>query len=144
MHCLPHPPPMHSPRFNPTVYLSENAKGGDAVGPAISAVDPDAGDRITFSMTSGNTTLFRVAELAPKVSARMCVCRGGGRTGSLVCGVTKACVCLTVSPRSKPAFALFCCVGPATSYFQLCVGHRAVAPCIFSRACCVHGCMSYV
>ena len=78
MHCLPHPPPMHSPRFNPTVYLSENAKGGDAVGPAISAVDPDAGDRITFSMTSGNTTLFRVAELAPKVSARMCVCRGGG------------------------------------------------------------------
>ena len=77
---------MHSPRFNPTVYLSENAKGGDAVGPAISAVDPDAGDRITFSMTSGNTTLFRVAELAPKVCTRLqwailtepCVCVWGG------------------------------------------------------------------
>ncbi len=54
--------------YNASVFLSENAKSGDSVGPAISAVDPDANDPLTFTMVSGNATLFRVAELAPKVA----------------------------------------------------------------------------
>jgi hypothetical protein len=57
-----------SARFKSSVFLSENAKPGDSVGPAISAVDPDVGDRITFTMASGNSSLFRVVELAPKVA----------------------------------------------------------------------------
>ncbi len=55
-------------RYNSSVYLSERARFGDGVGPALSAVDPDINDRITWSMPAGNTSLFRVTELAPKVA----------------------------------------------------------------------------
>jgi len=54
--------------YNSSVYLSERARFGDGVGPALSAVDPDINDRITWSMPAGNTSLFRVTELAPKVA----------------------------------------------------------------------------
>ncbi len=48
--------------------MSERARFGDAVGPALSAVDPDSNDRITWTMVAGDTSLFRVTELASRVA----------------------------------------------------------------------------
>jgi hypothetical protein len=53
--------------FNATVYVNERARPGEAVGPALSAIDPDSLDTLTFELVAGNASLFRVAELVPPV-----------------------------------------------------------------------------
>jgi len=55
---------------NASIGLNENAVGGAAVGSPLVSVDPDSGDVVTFSITSGSsiTSIFYIAPLSDRVA----------------------------------------------------------------------------